>query len=261
MAELQHILGSLFSDIAHSAFTSDLYSRVISRYYEADDLLRTFPVPRAEIAELDVELKFAIAGIELNPAQTIVREADSAPVFLEFCYDLSEGFYSLLHDKLVELKQQGKIVTREMINQAGSIAEAIYLRQDLLRFFIHNQGSLIEEGNFQVGKALEGIRDILEKKIYWIAHKAMDEKEREELYEHIAKELKLESDLKQLEEPLRYTWKRAGDFKLDVEITSDKLIELNSEQLSSVHVRTRVRNYKWADVEHEGRSWHALNPE
>jgi hypothetical protein len=49
---------------------------------------------------------------------------------------------------------------------------------------------------------------------------------------------------------------------MDVEITAGKLGELDSEQLSSVHVRTRVRNYKWSEVEHPGsRPWWTLHPE
>jgi hypothetical protein len=261
MAELQHILGSLFSDVAQSVFTSDLYSRDISRYYEQDALLRHFPVPRTEIAELEVELKFAIAGVEVNPAQTVGREAGSASLFIDLSYDLSESFYEQLHDVLVELKAKNALITNEMIYKAGSPEEAIYLRQDLLKYFIRSQGSLVEEGNFQVRKAMEGIREILEKKLYWILPRDFTKKERTDVYERVTKQLKLESDLKRLEEPLSYAWNRAGDFKLDVEITADKLIELSSEHLSSVHVRTRVRNYKWSDVEHEGRKWRALNPE
>ncbi len=74
MPELHHILGSIFRDIAQSVFTSDMYSRDISRYYEQDPLLRHFPVPRTEVDELEVQLKFAIANIDLNPVQSVSRE-------------------------------------------------------------------------------------------------------------------------------------------------------------------------------------------
>lgn len=261
MAELQNILGSLFADIAQSVFTSDLYSRDISRYYEQDALLRHFPVPRTEIAELDLELKFAIGKIELNPTQSVGREANSASVFLDFSYDLSESFYDALHDQLLELKKKDARITPEMVYKAGSPEETIYLRQDLLRYFQRYQGSLIEQGDLQVDKAQAGIREILEKKLYFLLPKDFTKKERTDVYQRIARELKLAPGLKRLEEPLRHAWHQAGDFKLDVEITADHLIELNSEQISSVRVRTRVRNYKWSDVEHEGRQWRTLNPE
>ncbi len=100
MPELHHILGSLFRDVAQSIFTSDMYSRDISRYYEQDALLRHFPVPRTEIDELEVQLRFAIGGIEINPAQTVGRESSAATLFIDFSHDLTENFFDTLLDVL-----------------------------------------------------------------------------------------------------------------------------------------------------------------
>jgi hypothetical protein len=261
MPELHQILGSLFSDIAQSVFTSDLYSRDISRYYEQDGLLRHFPVPRTEISELEVDLKFAIAGIELNPAQAIGREANAATIFIDFSYDLSESFYEELHNTLLELRNQGKLIPDAVLEQAASAVNSIYLRQDLLRFFQRNQGTLIEEGTFQADKARDEIMEILEKHLEGLVGEDLTKKEKKDTLNRIRKAIKLDAGLKALVEPLRFAWNRAGDFKMDVEITADKLSELGSEHLSSVHVRTRVRNYKWSEVEHQGRRWWRLNPE
>jgi hypothetical protein len=261
MPELHQILGSLFSDIAQSVFTSDLYSRDVSRYYEQDGLLRHFPVPRTEISEMEFDLKFAISGIELNPTQSIAREANAATIFIDFSYDLSESFYEELHDILLELRKQGKSISDAVLEQAASAVNSIYLRQDLLKFFQRNQGILIEQGTFQVDKAREEIRDILEKHLNALLGEDLTNKEKKDVFDRIIKAIKLESGLKALVEPLRFAWNRAGDFKMDVEITAEKLSELDSEHLSSVHVRTRVRNYKWSEVEHQGRRWWTLNPE
>jgi hypothetical protein len=261
MPELHQILGSLFSDIAQSVFTSDLYSRDISRYYEQDGLLRHFPVPRTEISELEVELKFAIAGIELNPTQSIGREANAATLFIDFSYTLSESFYEALHETLVDLKGQNKPIDDTLLSQAASQVNAIYLRQDLLRYFQRDQGSLMVEGKFQVEKAQREIRDILRKHLDGLLGEGWTDRDKKDVFDRVSRSLKLESGLKALEEPLRYAWNRAGDFKVDVEITAGKLSELNSEQLSSVHIRTRVRNYKWSEVEHQDRRWWTLNPE
>jgi hypothetical protein len=262
MAELHQILGSLFADIAQSVFTSDLYSRDISRYYEQDGLLRHFPVPRTEISELDLNLKFAISEIELNPVQGIEREANAASLFLDFSYTLSESFYAELYDTLNELRSQGRIISDDKLRAAGSGVNTIYLRQKLLRFFQRQHGSLIEEGTFQVAKAREEILEMLQKSISSLPGEELTDKDKRDILERVTREIKLESDLKALVEPLRLAWNRAGDFRMDVEITAAKLGELDSEQLSSVHVRTRVRNYKWSEVEHPGAEpWWTLNPE
>jgi hypothetical protein len=262
MPELHQILGSLFADIAQSVFTSDLYSRDISRYYEQDGLLRHFPVPRTEISELDLDLKFAISQIELNPAQGIEREANAASIFLDLSYDLSECFYEEMHDILVDLRKKGRIISEDMLTQASSTVQPIYMRQDLLRFFQREHGSLFEEGVFQLDKAREEILEILQKHADFLFGEELTGKDKKDTFDRLTKAIKLESRLKALAEPLRAAWNRAGDFRMDVEITAEKLGELNSEQLSSVHVRTHVRNYKWSQVEHPGsRPWWTLNPE
>jgi hypothetical protein len=262
MPELHQILGSLFADIAQSVFTSDLYSRDISRYYEQDGLLRHFPVPRTEISELDLNLKFAISDIELNPVQGIEREANAATVFLDFTYTLSEAFYEELHNSLVEFSEQHRPISTGTLQQAASGVNSIYLRQDLLRFFQRQHGSLIEDGTFQTDKAREEILEILRKRLYSLVDEELDDKEKKDLLERVNKEIHLDANLKALAEPLRVAWNRAGDFRMDVEITAEKLGELDTQQLSSVQVRTRVRNYKWSQVEHEGgHRWWTLHPE
>jgi hypothetical protein len=264
MAELHHILGSLFSDIAQSVFTSDLYSRDISRYYEQDSLLRHFPVPRTEIAELEVELKFAIAGLELNPAQTVGREANAATIFIDYAYTLSENFHDKLRDALTELSAKKMAIDETIIERTSWPVNILYLRQDLLQYLQRNQGVLIKEGEFDVSHARGEIRDVLQVALNRLLGQAaaqLTPKENNALLDRVCKVVKLDSGLKSLEEPLKYAWNRVGDFTLDVEITADKLSELSSEHLSSVHVHTRVRNYKWSEVEHDGRQWWSLNPE
>jgi hypothetical protein len=262
MPELHQILGSLFSDIARSVFTSDLYSRDISRYYEQDGLLRHFPVPRTEISELELDLKFAISEIEINPTQSVAFEADAATIFIDLSHTLSEGFYKELHKSLVELREQGRLISDEVLKQAASGVETIYLGQDLLRFFLRQHGSLIEDGELRVDKAQEEILEILQTKVKYLVGEELSDKDKKDLLKRISQAIHLKPGLEALKESLRSAWNRAGDFRMEVEITAEKLGELNSEQLSSVHVRTRVRNYKWLEVEHPGqRPWWTLNPE
>jgi hypothetical protein len=260
MPELHQILGSLFADIAQSVFTSDLYSRDISRYYEQDGLLRHFPVPRTEISELEVNLKFAVSQIELNPTEGIEREANAATIFMDFFYTLSECFYEELHDGLLGYRTKGRIISSEKLHQAASGVNTINLRQKLLRFFQRQYGSLFEDGTFQVKKAREEILVILQEHFDDLMGEELADKQKE-LFEQVVKATHLDADLKGLVEPLRYAWERARDFKMGVEVTAEKLGDLESDHLSSVSVRTRVRNYKWMPVEHEGQRWWTLNPE
>ena len=262
MPELHHILGSLFRDVAQSIFTSDMYSRDVSRYYEQDALLRHFPVPRTEIDELQVNLKFAIAGIELNPAQSVGREASAASVFIDVSYDLSELFFDILADVLPENKPKDAQIAPESWGHIRSLEQRIYLRQDLLKFFQRQQDSLIRDGEFQLPFALREIQGLLERRARWMLKESeLNSRALKKITDALLRDLKPEDRLKELSEPLAFAWKQGGDFTLDVEVTADKLQDLGAEHLSTIQVRTRLRNYIWSEVEHDGRRWWSLNPE
>jgi hypothetical protein len=259
MPELHHILGSIFRDIAQSVFTSDMYSRDISRYYEQDPLLRHFPVPRTEVDELEVQLKFAIANIDLNPAQSVSRESSAATVFVDFSYDLSEQFFETLASHL----EGEEKVAGDTWRKVNSLEQRIYLRQDLLKYFLREQGSLIDaQGEFQVNEARREIGGLLNQRVEWLLKDTpLAAGTLKKIADTTIKSLKLDIQLKELVEPLRFAWEQGGDFTLNVEITADKLQGMDPAQLSTVHVRTRMRNYLWSEVEHEGRRWWTLNPE
>lgn len=259
MPELHHILGSIFRDIAQSVFTSDMYSRDISRYYEQDALLRHFPVPRTEVDELEVQLKFAIANIDLNPVQSVSRESSAATVFVDFSYDLSEHFFEALDDSLENVEN----VARDTWRKVNSFEQRIYLRQDLLKFFLSEQGRLIDaQGEFQVAAARGEISGLLTRRVKWLLQDTpLTASALKKITDAALKALKLDAQLNALVEPLRFAWEQGGDFTLDVEITADKLQGLDPGHLATVLVRTRMRNYLWSEVEHEGRRWWTLNPE
>lgn len=75
MAELNKVLGALLRDVAQARTLSDLYARQVSKDYEADPLLRFFPIPRAEIKDITLDLKFAIATVDDDPDRTDTFQA------------------------------------------------------------------------------------------------------------------------------------------------------------------------------------------
>jgi hypothetical protein len=239
-----------------------MYSRDVSRYYEQDALLRHFPVPRTEIDELQVDLKFAIAGIEINPAQSVGREASAASIFIDFSYDLTELFFETLGDVLPEQKPKDAEVASESWRNINSMEQRIYLRQDLLKFFQRNQGRLIRDGEFQVAVAHQEIEGLLSRRARWMVKESeFSTRALKKITGALLREVRLEDRMKELSEPLKFAWEQGGDFTLDVEVTADKLQDLGAEHLSTIQVRTRLRNYIWSEVEHEGRRWWSLNPE
>lgn len=64
MAELKDVLGSVLRDVVHARVTSDMFSRDISLDYVKDPILSAFPVPRLEIKEASIQVRFAISAVE-----------------------------------------------------------------------------------------------------------------------------------------------------------------------------------------------------
>ena len=67
MAELKDVVGAVLKDVAHSRVISDYFSAEVSGEYEKDPILSVFPVPRVEIKETSINLKFAVDAVQKRP--------------------------------------------------------------------------------------------------------------------------------------------------------------------------------------------------
>lgn len=70
MSQLNQIIASILSDINEAKAKADEASRNLALTYASDDVLQFFPVPKIGIQSLEVELKYAIEGVEEKPFQS-----------------------------------------------------------------------------------------------------------------------------------------------------------------------------------------------
>ncbi len=256
MAELNQIIGALLRDVAQARFSSDLYSRNISRYYEQNSLLRRFPVPRAEIEEIEFEIKFALSGVDFRGDSGEGREAQLALFF----------------------ERQSNAVASHVINQAARSARSlnkiglagelsresfrIDLRQDILRYLMNNYPHLIDaHGNLDQKMAQDGLRQVIEQ--------ALDDRmaragaKNQPLAEKIAEQVDVKAILDQIAKDLHSVWRQDGDCRVLTEISGSALSELPAGAISTLKIKAGLRNYNWTQVEskEEGRTWRALSAE
>jgi hypothetical protein len=64
MSTLAETLGGLVRDVALARAQADSFSKVLSDQYITDELMRVFPVPRAEIRTVEFDIVFAIQSVE-----------------------------------------------------------------------------------------------------------------------------------------------------------------------------------------------------
>jgi hypothetical protein len=291
MAELHHIIGSILRDISQARASSDIYSRNLSKYYEQDPMLRRFPTPRTDIDEIEIDLKFAISGIEINPSQEEDREAMAATIFVKYSEYITQAFFDAILNSLDRLVKDNRIdkekIDPQTLKKIRGFEHRIYVRQDFLLYFqLHKDKLLakISDGSAHKDIKEEILHRVFEKidngelseqqlrlaKSLLFQDSMLSRTDLELLEKHVFKDTldrKLKEILREMEEPLRYVWERKGDEKLEgdkkisVEVTADKLRETPESAISLIKIKARVKNYIWTKVEHEGRQWRSLNPE
>ena len=263
MAQLHEVVGSILREVAKSRFSSDLYSRTISRYYERDSLLRRFPVPRTEIDEIELELKFLIDEMIHDPAAEEGRESTIAQALVNLSDALMVGFF---HNLILSSTKLG--YDRPPQHFFSSI-HRINLRQFLIRYFQDNRHLLVSEnGTFDVEAAFVHLEPHLLPKIKEIVlanppdeSQGVSDQLLEEIKKDIIDGMQLQQLIKSAGETIENVWNPKGDAKVSVEVEAGKLMETDPELLSMIKIKATVRNYAWDRVDHEGAdSWYALNP-
>ena len=291
MAELHNIIGSILRDISQARAASDIYSRNLSKYYEQDPLLRRFPTPRTDIDEIEINLKFTISGIEMNPSQEENREAMAATIYVKYSDDIAQAFFDAILNSIDKLKRDKKIDAEKIdpltLKKMRGLEHRIYLRQDILLYFQSHKGRLLTK--IRDGSAHKEIKEEILHRVF----AKFDEGELSEEQLRIAKSLlfqmsdlstadlallekhafkdimdrKLKDIFQEMKAPLSFVWesggntKLNGDKKISVEIAADKLAETPECAISHIKIKARIQNYIWTKVEHEGRQWRSLNPE
>ena len=111
MSNLSKVVGAILRDITDARSQADLQAREISRLYAADDILRYFPVPRAEIQDIRIELKFAVHTEKVRPGTGKVDPERFGQVLEQFSRTmagkLQKTWAAVIHEdeKYVDLKK------------------------------------------------------------------------------------------------------------------------------------------------------------
>ncbi len=269
MADLQQVIGAILRDLAKARFSSDLYSRSISRYYENDYLLRKFPVPRSEIEEVEIDLKFSIADVVDSSVNTEGREANVAfrlertvESLVATLLDLACDYSEASADSETQ-EQLRKVFTKGF----RSTALRIELRQKALRYLIESYTHLIDEnGTFNSERAIAGLLKPMKWGFQEYRAEGVPESEGytvlDPLFDYVFKQKAFRNKVESLVDPIRDIWRHNSDTQLEIEVSGQKLAELSEAAISSIKIKAVVRNHVWTEVKVDERTYrHALTSE
>lgn len=273
MADLQQIVGAILRDLAKARFSADLYSRSISRYYENDYLLRRFPVPRADVEEVELDLKFSIASVPDSEANHESQEANAAVLFERSVERLVATFLDIARARNESDEAFRDTWWKYLTKGFNSTALRIEMRQKVLRYFIESYTHLIsDEGKFNAELALRE----LERPIRWAMEPCAKEEytspgsEAEQQMKRDLRAMVLplmdEGDIRKavtdMEDPIKTIWQGNSDARLEIMVEGGQLSQLGEAALSSVKIKAVVRNMVWTEVKvGERTTRHALTSE
>lgn len=266
MADLQQIVGAILRDIAQARFSSDVYSRELSRYYEQDPLLRRFPVPRTEISEVDLDLKFTVTGMERSEDGGAGDESSTATAFTRAAYRITQRFFDALARTLREADdvRLEDDPWRGLLELVERTSPRIDCQQDVLEHLERNQGHLISDGQLDRAALGRGLRALLTEFIdrVLLPRAGMQAGEAPVLRAAVEGGDALTDELDELAAAVERALLRSGGRQVEVEVTAAYLREVPAEVISSLRIKADVQNYMWSEVgEVDGRTWRKLSPE
>ncbi len=252
MAQLQHFLGSILRDIAQARVASDVYSRDASRFYEEDPVLRRFPVPRVDLSEVEVDLKFMVTGIELDPNPQLLKIKIDRTLDLfsdRILHGEIETVYDFIKDRCEEKMHQ--VEWQNIDSNLGSTGFQEDRVVQLKKFFKVKRDVLItSDVNFDMKAAFKDI-------MYFFRVMMKDAGitsmlgSKSEMMKDLENEVKdvLKALLNEIRTTIRFLRKSSPEFKVDVDVSADRLQQKNQEAISSIKFKARMRNYIWSQVE------------
>lgn len=226
--------------------------------------MRMFPIPRAEIKEMIVDLKFAVTNVSLDENRTEDREARLSGIFERVVENIINLLYARLYNTAIDQVSWVNFVL--FLDKADKKQE---LNSELVTFFSANRIALIEEIQTDVGIAFSlrrsiasaGITRTLDRLVYSRVELGTVEngaKIMESVRGYMSRQMRkiltdLVNDVDQIED---------SEYMVEVEVTADKLQQLPPENISTIHLSTATRNYIWSQVdEKDGQTIRRIIPE
>jgi hypothetical protein len=93
MAKLNQIIGAILTEITKAQATSDAYSRDLKASYREDPFLKLLSVPRIEVKDVTIDLKFAIFTGDALPGSKVLIYSDEN--YQGASQELVEGNYDI----------------------------------------------------------------------------------------------------------------------------------------------------------------------
>lgn len=256
MPELKDVLGSVLRDVAHSRVTGDLFSRDVSLDYAKDAVLAAFPVPRVEIKEASIQLRFAVNGVQqTEPDRSGIVGAQAVRHADLIARAVADDFVAK-HPRSAEI---GKLIEEKGLDLRKSLSEVVAnaVKSDARSLDAAIKGepqALIDRISADVSRKLLEDLDVRRE----LTRGARVAEVRAAV--RVPIDAAVNTFVADLGLSLDSAKRQAT--RIDVAVTRAELAQVPEPLVSHVSVVLQFRNYQWSEVEGEGgEPVRRLNPE
>ena len=253
MTNLRRIVRSILRDVIQAQHDANLYSIELSQEYTSGDNNPGFKIPAAQIGELDIEVKYAIAS--RNPEDTQRAEVNAREE-RRFVSKLSDNLSKLILSRVASEVKRSKVSYKE--NGFGYINELAshtlmrkYVADSISEALSSNSALMYSEGAFNCDYIAGKVLKVAEDKV--VGHKDIQElfslpggdtlrgslidKLDDNIVEsvrEITNEVSLDSFFK----------KRSTKHSIPVIVDSDALAKLPPESIQTLHLKIGPQELK-----------------
>ena len=257
MAELKDVLGAVLKDMAHSRVISDQFSSEVSQEYDKDPILGVFPVPRVEIREASINLKFAVNAVEKSVADIAgaaraLSAGHSTEMVSAILRDVIEKhpqaaeIQKLLETKNLDLEERLRAAgAAAIVADPKALESARKGETDALakRVAVDVSAALLEDADLKRLLVSRGVRvGAIRQAIQERANAAA---------KSFGTELEAEAAAAERQ-----------SLRIDVGVTRKELADTPELLVSQISLVAQIRNYEWVEVgEEDGKPVKRLRPE
>lgn len=251
VARLDDVVGAILRDLTLAQDVASKHTRMLAVEYASDPLLRYFPIPRTELSDVDIELRFApkqLKKVAGSPERTM---AFAKVAFDRYAVAASKALLAIASDRLERAKSMPSFTAamQEQVRQ-GLLAPEFeeYVRKAISGDLFDARAKLVTPPD---SVDLDGVRDTT------IETAARVVFEHQDLKTFIEANPKFTADtLDQIKDALKAPLDalardfsssdlRADEYELDVSMDADEIADLSASSLAVVRIKAAMQNYKW----------------
>lgn len=251
MARLDDVVGAILRDLTLAQDVASKHTRMLAVEYANDPLLRHFPIPRTELSDVELELRFApkqLKRVSGSPERTLAIAKDS---FDRYAPVAARALLQVASDRLERARALPTFPAAMLEDVRNSLVSSdfeAYVTKAISLDLFANRAKIVTPPD-QLN--IDAARDTTVATATRVVFEHEDLKRFMEANPQFTSETlsvvqdALKAPLAGLQSDFQSSDLRAPEYELDVSLDPDELPEADHRSLATIRIRAVMRNQRW----------------